>query len=637
MKHMDSLAHQDGAIMVMAAAWVPLMVLMAILVVDVGNWFEHKRHLQLQADAGAFAAAQEFGVVDPDLGCGAAANAAIDQRARQYGGIEGTPVYNAQIGGTPPDQVRLLLNSETYYNQPDRTDPTADFTGLGPCADGMIDVKLTETDLPWYFRVAQVPFINAHARVSIFQQSQTEGALPVGVPDPRPKRARVQFIDEVTGAVLASSDLVRGGTSGGLVVWSNEDAPAPVQIDSAHVGVRVILSGSSTNIACGEPLVECYDSGSTDGLLHIGGWSATSGAPAARDVTLLNGTCSDPYFSYSSDTCTIGVRAKFDFGADPATVGGELDALVGNKRVALSYDSATDTWTSPATIDVASAAGPVWIGLEWRKTQGCTETCSGTISNVQRAFAGTDDRSGPIRLAQVEENGALWANSFERCATDSCLHNLVVRIGVQGSLENARDVNDPVVSLRVVGGSQNQSLDCDPAVANLRDEIAGGCSPAYEVNDGTACPDATEPFDCVPLQTGTQRNQVAAGMNLRVYGDEKATVCTKPNNWSLFPDIPLGDPRIVQVFLTPFGTFQGSGNASIPVTGFATFYATGWSGQGQGFKNPCEGLGDDPVPNGEGGYLVGHFIKYVQTLNNGGGTAPCDFGGFGSCVAVLTE
>jgi hypothetical protein len=73
------------------------------------------------------------------------------------------------------------------------------------------------------------------------------------------------------------------------------------------------------------------------------------------------------------------------------------------------------------------------------------------------------------------------------------------------------------------------------------------------------------------------------------------------------------------------------------VTDFATFYVTGWTGQGQGFNNPCQGNGDDPVPNNDAGYIVGHFIKYIQTLNTGGGTTACDLGAFGSCVAVMTR
>lgn len=625
MRDMDHLASQDGAIMIMAAIWVSLTVLLAIFVVDVGNWFGHKRQLQLRADAGALAAAGEFAIT-----CD---SAAATGRAKQYSGVEGSPLYNDEL--EMPGGIHFRLNSRTYHGQDAPVDETV--VEGEPCDAKMVDVKLTETDLPWYFRVAQVPFINAHARVSIFQQELAVGALPVGVPDPRPKSARVEFVNEATGVVLTSAPLTRNGTSGGLALWDNSGAPASVPIETEHVGVRVVLSGSSTNTQCGQPLVECYDAGSANGMLHIRGWSSADSAPRAEDVRLLAGTCTDPYFSVPAVACTIGVQADLDFGSgvNPSTV--DVKAKVGNKRTAMSYDAASGTWTSPTTISLAPAVGPVPIDIEWKIPGGA----SGTFTGVQRAFAGSDVRSGPVRAATItDENGALWANSFERCSSTqtSCTHDLVVTIGVQQSLENASDVNDPLVSLRVVGGSQNQALNCDADVPNLKDELAQGCGDSYEINDGTPCPDATEPYECVPLKTGTQRNQVATGMNLRILGDEQATTCTSPNSWSSFPDIPLDDPRIVQVFLTPFGTFQGSGNDDVPVTGFATFYVTGWSGQGEGFSNPCEGQGDDAVPNGEGGYLVGHFIKYVQTLNNGsGGSEPCDFNAFGSCVAVLTE
>ena len=64
------------------------------------------------------------------------------------------------------------------------------------------------------------------------------------------------------------------------------------------------------------------------------------------------------------------------------------------------------------------------------------------------------------------------------------------------------------------------------------------------------------------------------------------------------------------------------------MTNFATFYVTGW------FSSPCSN--DDPVP--DRGYIVGHFIKYIFRLNEGGGSGElCDFNAFGSCIAVLTE
>jgi hypothetical protein len=196
----------------------------------------------------------------------------------------------------------------------------------------------------------------------------------------------------------------------------------------------------------------------------------------------------------------------------------------------------------------------------------------------------------------------------------------------------------------VIGGSQNQSLDCDPAISQLKTELAQGCAPTYGRNTGTACPNTAtdlwgtaQPWQCVAIQTGSATNQVPAGLNLRILGDEKPTACTSPNNWSDFPDLDPGDPRLVQVFLTPFGAFGGSGSTTVPVTDFATFYITGWTSQGGGFANPCQGNGDDPVPNNDGGYIVGHFVKYIQSLNPGSGSEPCDMGAFGSCIVELTR
>ena len=72
------------------------------------------------------------------------------------------------------------------------------------------------------------------------------------------------------------------------------------------------------------------------------------------------------------------------------------------------------------------------------------------------------------------------------------------------------------------------------------------------------------------------------------------------------------------------------------MTGFATFYITGWKGQGGGFANPCQGNGDEiPAATGD---IVGRYIAHVQTPNDGG-TGPdlCDFDDIRPCTAVLVE
>jgi Flp pilus assembly protein TadG len=639
---------ERGAVLVMVVLWLPVLVLMASLVVDVANWFVHKRHLQMQADSAALAAAADWA----QPGCD---DAAIDARAREYGGF----TYNAQIGGTSPDNVQLLLNSETYYNQSTPVDTTVNTDP--PCQAAMVDVKLTETDLPWYFRVAQVPFINAHARVSIVQANTLSGALPIGVPDARPEKAKVIFVDEGTGEVLGERELTRSGGSGGFGLWDNAAEPLPVNIDRARIGVRVALSGGSS-LNCGAPLVNCYDAGSGNGLLFIRGWQSGSVAvtetPQARDVRLLPGTCTGAYFSSASAQCFAGVEAEIDFGtSDPlAVVGAKVTADIGgNKSYTLTYDPTSARWRSLAEIPVAALAGPVDVNLTWEKTIGtsngttCTSAgnnpCKGTFPAVQRIFSASEQRAGPVVEARVFEatSPGIDANSLEMCAS-GCTRDLVVELKLVGSLEDAQSVNDPPVALRVIGGSQNQSLDCDPDKSNLKTEIATGCGPTYTKNGGTACPagnselwGTAQPWPCVGIQTGGAVNQSAAGMNLRILGDEQPAGCTSPNDWSSFPDLDPEDPRIVQVFLTPFGSFSGSGNATFPVTGFATFYVTGWSAQGGGFANPCEAFGDDPVPGGQGGYIMGHFIKYISTLTPGTGTQPCNPAVFGTCVMTMTE
>ena len=146
-----------------------------------------------------------------------------------------------------------------------------------------------------------------------------------------------------------------------------------------------------------------------------------------------------------------------------------------------------------------------------------------------------------------------------------------------------------------------------------------------------------QPWTCTAIQTGTAVNQVAAGMNKRILGIQKPSSCTAPNNWSTFPDLPAGDPRIVQVFLTPYGSFSGSGSTTVPVTGFAAFYVTGWTRRAAAFRTHVRER-RRPGPGNDAGYIVGHFIKYVQTLNDGsGGTETCDLNAFGLCVAVITE
>jgi Putative Flp pilus-assembly TadE/G-like len=642
--HVLARLHRDqrGSVLLFVIGFLPIAFAAAALVIDVANGAEHRRHLQLQADAGALAAAQDFSQCFLDEN---AANDAIEADALSYSGTD----YNPQVGaGTPQSRVQQRINATSYT--------TASFSDGDPCDTGFVDVKLTEAGSPPLFAFLSNHDFRAHARVKIFKLQSSNKLLPIAVPDPEPRAARVTYVDEATGTVLASSSLSRNGTQNGLSIWESPDVAVP--ITAQHVGVRVALSGDSATTTCGQNYVSCFDlTSGTRGLVHLRGWTAagtaTAQAPIARSVSLVPGTCPDATFVNAAVSCTIGVNATVDFGAAIAnpvtTLGATVSATVAGTNYPLTYNAGTKVWSANGAIPVPPQTGPRDVALHWQITKlangsNCNgNSCRGDITQVHRTFSALAANSGPIGLAQVTEAGVM-TNSFQRCSAllVNCTHNLKFTMGTSPGLDLS-DLSDPPVRLRVIGGSQNQSLDCDPALSNLKSELAQGCKPAYRPHETTdpACPGSTSalwarpnppPWDCVAVQTGNATNQIADGLNTRVFGTDKPSSCTQPNHW---PNYPPGDPRIIFVIVTPFGAFQGSGSTTVPVVRFAAFYMTGWTGNGSG-ANPCIGHGDEPPT--DSGEIVGRFIKYIDMPNNGGaGGATCDFSAIDPCTAVLVE
>ena len=72
-----------------AAMLMPVLLLFLAFTVDIGNWWVHKRHLQLQVDAAALAGGGLFGECFTDP---AGANVAIQNEAARFGGAGGSIV-----------------------------------------------------------------------------------------------------------------------------------------------------------------------------------------------------------------------------------------------------------------------------------------------------------------------------------------------------------------------------------------------------------------------------------------------------------------------------------------------------------------------------------------------------------------
>jgi Putative Flp pilus-assembly TadE/G-like len=673
-------ADESGAVLVIVALFAPVLILFAAFAIDAGSWFLHARHLQVQADAGALAAAQEF---QPCL------NPNIYGSAGQYGGASSvttpsgnvtstTPLYNPPISGTSQSNLHEVINSKTYYNQVSPVDSTAE--AKPPCEADMVDVKLTETNLPWYWRTfSTVPYINAHARVELQQVTSATGVEPLAVAETAPVAAAAYFVDEDNGnAILKKTSLSDLGPNGeGQDVWSNSSVPVELAITHRHIGVVIALSGNKGDTTCGDATVECFGRKtetekalltSAEPLLHVAGYSSagsgTLAAPLARQVTLSNplpDTCTDGYFSNSASSCTFMVSAKVDYASANRT-GVSVTPIVGGKTApsAMTFNTSSGLWTGTATLPTGSGSNAIslLVKCEKKTTSPCPtasteatikETINGTsvTAVVQRAYAASSAHSGTIKGAWISEVGGLPqdANSYEVCEPqdgNSCTHRLVATVDVGGSIGNAAGYSDPLRQLKFEG-NQGVIAECPPAgpeeageaASEYRAHLAKGCPGRYTINTADPnCTGTTEPFDCLKVGIHGKKTGALMGIGERIE-DKPGTTFACPNNWQNnnnggVPLIPKNDPRVVEVFIMPYGSVNSQGQAvlpsgRVPIQDFAAFYVTGFPG------DSCKS--DPKTGNAE---IVGHFIKYI-TIVNGGGEQKCTLNSLGECVAVLTR
>ena len=197
--------------------------------------------------------------------------------------------------------------------------------------------------------------------------------------------------------------------------------------------------------------------------------------------------------------------------------------------------------------------------------------------------------------------------------------------------------------------SETQAVDCDPGktgTSKLEEELASpnGCPATFTVdpnNPATLSDCATfdasttaKPWFCIPLNPGNKPGQVGHGLNLRVYGDKNQHTCPATNR-NEYPTLNPGDPRLVDVFITSyqFDNSAPNSNSAIPITGFATFYLTGWE------NDPCIGVSPKPDTAAENGGISGYFVRKVDFEGTGGNAScvlsnPADLN---TCVAVLTQ
>ena len=594
---------ERGSTLVIFAFVIPLILILGTAAVDVGNWFVHKRHLQTQADAAAFAGGSRFA-----LPCTGTVNTKVIDTARQYAGPSATAntgPFNPQVSGTAASQLHVLLNAQNYYGQGNDTEFGA--YGGQPCANTTLDVKMTEKDLPWLFNwvgSGLVPTINAEARTKVVPFSAVKGVLPLGVPTPQIYKAQATITRCVNGASITAPSEVRLQklpdalqTDPTMTLWAPDPATYPGYMvpvtaplfaggcsgtDYEGIDVNVQVSGSP-NVTpstgnCANKYVDCFDTVMLRAFKAPNGSSTT---PAFGGVNLQDLNCAPgtPYWSSGDLTtlpCHFNAMAAVDWGTPLLTTGfnGTLTMKAGggtstvnnittNGIKAFGNLDSGNGITEPqnVTIDWSwTATGGTWDGKDCTAANKPCKDSGTTV--VHRANAGA---ASPIVKVLVTRANGTPLDSFDQSNFPASM-NLVV--GIESDIK--------VGQRRVLRADQsqgNQTLQCDPDYANGFDvtALAVGCKPLYAANSlvigngWEPCPTPTNqwfkypqttPWECTLAGPGLSPNQVSDGAAIRthnctsiqyVQGDPKscnAVACLHRNYWSEFGTGSANDPAL---------------------------------------------------------------------------------------------
>jgi hypothetical protein len=336
------LREERGGILVLSAVMIPVFLLLTALVVDVGNWYTHKRQLQNRADAAALAAGVEYGrQIYRCLGNAsdvAIAEAEISQAARAYAGDR---TYTPSGGGGPdgiPDpalsnteianqtNLDVMLNSTSYTAGtdfsdgggacfPHPNDPAPE--NVTPQGGKWLDVKVNERDTKSLFSGFGLDLVRniARARVKLAPAETLSGFVPLGIPDQRIAKAQARFINECDGSVLGTPVTLKPlatQTIPGLSLWGPTDGttnptttPTPIsftmpagitgcgtQRDYVPISVQIRAAGRPDidldALTCTQlqarPQADCWDQAS-----YIRAWATEGdpGGPLSGDTVLV--------------------------------------------------------------------------------------------------------------------------------------------------------------------------------------------------------------------------------------------------------------------------------------------------------------------------------------------------------------
>ncbi len=619
---------EKGAMTVLFALVLTVILALGSIVVSVGNWYVHKRHLQTQVDAGAFAAGTVFSgcFADPT-----AANGAIRREALRYAGDMNREPATTNLQVQEPGDVHAVLNSSEYWAEGDAIDDatlstTHDNTVVvpgdmtpppgdpsDPCETRLLDVKATDSQVPdvWPWIPFQ-PSPKAHARIEIRKVKALSGILPFAVPEIDPGAVAVILTNEdaPAGAEVvaateisqnpdpAGSDLDRFNVYDGLVMGidiTGRDNLSLIVLVSRTDIANPDLSGTSVATICGRTGVRCYaGGGKQDGLALIHGYESGSATLPALHRVDLSGcdggiNLSGPYFTRVGD-CAIGVNAEIEFGSIPSPqVRMYRNATCSGGHTTMS-NTGGDFWAATTTLpDSSTSTGPVRFSIGWRSGGGPFVCFPG--GTVARPYV-ANGRSGPIQYLSLEAyadgNPAPLPNAYSIPKEASMQpFSFMVTVGLRPPLQQSTLADEPVLIRFATEDdpSLTQSIDCDvdsytypaPYDAMPKDsaEIAHGCVTPYAENETLDCSDYSfgdlppDPISALEDAPDCAQSKNGNVSSLRQGISARWENPCTPNFW---PDAPITQAKI-DALVENFDTDPRL--VTLFVTEFAAFGGTG--------------------------------------------------------------
>jgi hypothetical protein len=711
---------------VLSAFVIPVFLLFAALVIDVGNWFVHKRQLQNRADAGAFAAGVDYAanwaacVQDGDAALKAATAAAIAAQARRFAG---DPAVASPVNTEIADQAKLdvVLNSVGYTAGTDNSDgggPCFDHSGdaISPSGGHWMDVKVQERDLPSLARSFGLDLMRnrAQARIEIHPAVADNGFIPLAIPETEVAKAQLRYYNECASprTLIGSTNLrpldTQYQTVAGTVLWGPDTGQPtvdpssitlnlPPSVDCANeyisVGAEIRVAGRDTidldqDCAVLAPLrfADCWSR-----LAEIRVWKDTpKTTPWFKEVELttsgVNGCKADPYFARNPTSCTYAVAVNVDWlDRDDDELAVPANFSMSVNGTSLSPAGALSGWwvSSGPVANTTLGASTARLTWSWQDkdpthtwgsvqcTSGNQTPCKGSAADipVHRLFLATDDNAGIVDMLRTSLGPQAPAGQPGFPLNSIFASGSIVTVFPTVGLRSALTAGQFRI-LRAAGSQANQSVDCDPSGGQGQDFVMfqNGCQAWYGFNrfgppdlpvwwtqEGGACPSKTTIFNqpnspteagawkCVPAAPGFSSSVIADGIAARtgncvqIQNNSCAkTQCINPSKYPATPDpnwaAAPGDPRVVNLFVVPYGAFKGvQAQDGLPITKFPRFYVTGWGGNGSN-KSPCPG--DDPAQAGE---IVGYFIAFGEPGGPVDQTSTCVPGDLTPCRTILVR